>query len=78
MFTRYSHCWTEGYDLYSDMVRTSFLERNGSYPPTRNCNYPKKGATKLLKNIRGITATSLVKLAPDVKYRVHGYLFFSS
>jgi hypothetical protein len=27
---------------------------------------PKKGAAKLSKNLRGITATSLQKLTPDV------------
>jgi hypothetical protein len=52
------------------MARTSFLERNCSYP-SWNRNYPKNSQkrglqNKLFKNLQGITAVSLQKLTPDV------------
>jgi hypothetical protein len=51
------------------MVRTSFLERNCSYP-SWNRNYTKnnqkRGLYSFLKILQGITAVSLQKLTPDV------------
>ena len=59
---KYSHCLTRSM-IY---IQTSFLERSGCYPP-RNHNYPKKGATKVLRNLGGgNTPTFLQKLTPDI------------
>ena len=61
------------------MVRTSFLERSGSYP-SWNCNYPKnsqKGGHQAFKK----STRDNCHFSAEVKswrYRVHSYLFHSS